>query len=57
MENELKAREQNGRKPYERLEEAKFEENNNSSSNTNNSRIPVEKQDNPLQGIVKLVYF
>jgi hypothetical protein len=57
MENELKAREQNGRKPYERLEEARFEENNNSSSNTNNSRIPVEKQDNPLQGIVKLVYF
>ena len=44
--NAVKAKEQNGRKVSEHLEE----ENSGISYNNNNNTTPVEKQENQIQG-------
>ena len=49
--NALKAKEQNGRKVSEHLEEVISEENSGISYNNNNNTTPVEKQENLIQGI------
>ena len=51
--NVLKAKEQNGRKVSEHLEEVISEENSGISYNNNNNTTPVEKQENQIQGSYK----